>query len=116
MLTRLAFILCLSLFMSASMAASEESSVEESEELAQTVFELERSVAILQLSKASLEDYQVMNEKMARIASLEGRVEFFAVLTFILCIALVALSLQVRHQHKRLQALESSREEANANS
>jgi hypothetical protein len=91
--------LCFSFFMSVLMAASVTAT--EDEELAQTVFELERSVAILQLSKANLEDYKVMNEKMT---SLENRVDFFAVLTLLLCVALVILFIQLRNQNKRLLA------------
>ncbi|ETX12699.1 hypothetical protein MUS1_02560 [Marinomonas ushuaiensis DSM 15871] len=108
MLTRLALILCFSFFMSASMATTvvETETKANNEELTQTVFELERSVAILQLSKASLDDYQIMSEKMAHIESLESRVDFFAVLTFLLCLALVVLFVQVRNQHKRLSLLE----------
>jgi hypothetical protein len=95
MLRRLALSLCISFFTITSIAASE------GEALTQTVFELERSVAILQLSKANLEDYKVMNEKMT---SLENRVDFFAVLTLLLCVALVILFIQLRNQNKRLLA------------
>jgi glucose uptake protein GlcU len=107
MLSRLVLGFCFSLFMSALMAAPvtaiEDEEVSEDKKLAQTVFELERSVAILQLSKVSLEDYKVMNEKMT---SLDNRADFFAVLTLLLCMALVALFIQVRNQKKRLELLE----------
>lgn len=101
MLFRLVFILCLSFFTTTLIAASEDDT-----EMQQTVFELERSVAILQLSKANLEDYKSMNEK---VMSLESRVDFFAVLTLVLCFILVALFVGLRHQHKRLLAIEKAK-------
>lgn len=100
MLRRLVIGLCFCFFLSASMAATD------NEELTQTVFELERSVAILQLSKASLDDYQVMSEKMTHIASLESRVDFLSNVTFLLCVALLIFFFQLRRQQKRLAFLE----------
>lgn len=101
MLCRLVFFLCLSFFATTLIAASEDETA-----MQQTLFELERSVAILQLSKANLEDYKNMNEK---VTSLENRADFFAVLTLILCFISVALFVGLRHQHKRLLAIEKAK-------
>ncbi len=101
MLSRLVLGLCFSFFMSALMAAPVTAT--EDEELTQTVFELERSVAILQLSKSNLEDYQVMN---AKVVSLENKVNFLSAFIFFLSIGFVMFSLQLRRQQKRLLLLE----------
>jgi hypothetical protein len=105
MLYRLLLCLFLGGFVSVSMAA--QTMPEDQQKLAQTVFDLERSVAILQLSTASLGDYQSLSTKMAHVKSLEYRVNFLGNLTFLLCMALVVFFFKLRNQQKRLQALEN---------
>lgn len=105
MLYRLLLCLLLTSFVSVSMAATKAS--EDQKKLTQTVFELERSVAILQLSTASLGDYQSLSTKMANVKSLEYRVNFLGNLTFLLCMALVVFFFKLRNQQKRLLALEN---------
>ncbi|MFT2097986.1 hypothetical protein ACMUMQ_06455 [Marinomonas sp. 2405UD66-6] len=97
MLRKWVLSLCISVFAMTLVAAPEEKAIE------QTMFELERSVAILQLSKANLEDYKSMNDK---VMSLENRVDFFAVLTLVLCFILAVLFVFLCNQHKRLLAIE----------
>lgn len=109
MLYRLLLCLLLGSFVSVSMAANNVS--EDQQKLTQTVFELERSVAILQLSTASLGDYQSLATKMAHVKSLEYRVNFLGNLTFLLCMALVVFFFKLRNQQKRLLALESREDE-----
>ncbi|GGN29503.1 MULTISPECIES: hypothetical protein [Marinomonas] len=104
MLYRLLFCLFLSCSVTFSMA--EQSSVEEEGKLAKTVVELERSVAVLQLSTASLGDYQTLATKMAHVNALEYRVNFLGNLTFLLFMSLVVFFFKLRHQQKRLLALE----------
>ncbi|MBD5770987.1 hypothetical protein [Marinomonas colpomeniae] len=99
MLSRL--VLGFSFFMSALMAAPVTAT--EDEQLTQTVFELERSVAILQLSKANLDDYQTMHSK---VVSLESRVSFLGNVTFLLCVGLVIVFFQLHRQKKRFLFLE----------
>lgn len=77
--------------------------VEEDKDVAQTLFELERSVAILQLSKANLEDYYSMEKS---VISLRSVVDFFAVITFILLIGLVVLIMQIRRLKAKLMMTE----------
>ncbi|NVK71873.1 MAG: hypothetical protein HWE24_00230 [Oceanospirillaceae bacterium] len=108
MLYRVLLCLVLGCFVSVSMAATKAS--EDQKKLAQTVFELERSVAILQVSTASLGDYQSLSTKMAHIKSLEYRVNFLGNLTFLLCMALVVFFFKLRGQQKRLLALENREE------
>lgn len=107
--------LCFSFFMTALMAAPvtaiEDEELLEDKKLRQTVFELERSVAILQLSKASLDDYQIMSEKMAHMVSLESRVDFLNYVTFLLCIALLIVFFQLHRQQKRLLFFEQIKKE-----
>ncbi|MGB0782464.1 MAG: hypothetical protein ACPGRG_04780 [Marinomonas sp.] len=105
MLHKIVLCLCLAGFMSSSMAAKDVTA--DQKKLAQTVFELERSVAILQLSTASLGDYQSLSTKMAHVKSLEYRVNFLGNLTFLLCMSLVVFFFRLRHQQKRVAALES---------
>ena len=105
MLYRLLLCLFLGSFVSFSMAADKVS--DDQKKLAQTVFELERSVAILQLSTASLGDYQSLSTKIAHVKSLEYRVNFLGNLTFLLCMALVVFFFKLRSQQKRLLALEN---------
>jgi hypothetical protein len=105
MLYRVLFCIFLSGFASFSMA--EKTVSEDPKELAQTVFELERSVAILQLSTASLGDYQSLSTKITNVKSLEYRVNFLGNLTFLLFMTLVVLFVKLHHQNKRLSALES---------
>ncbi|ETI60831.1 hypothetical protein [Marinomonas profundimaris] len=107
MLYRLVLSVFLVFCLSTSIAAT--SASKEQQKLAQTVFELERNVAILQMSTLSLEDYQVIDEKMAQVLSLEYRVNFLGNLTFLLCMALVVFFFQLRKQNKRLLALEKSK-------
>lgn len=112
MLYRLALSVLLVFFVTTSMAAKEES--KETRTLTQTVFELERSLAILQLSTASLGDYQSLDQKIAQVKSLEDRVNFLGNLTFLLCMALVVFFFQLRKQNKRLLELEMSKKNADA--
>ena len=112
MLYRLLLCLLLGSFVSVSMAANNVS--EDQQKLTQTVFELERSVAILQLSTASLGDYQSLATKMVHVKSLEYRVNFLGNLTFLLCMALVVFFFKLRNQQKRLLALESREDEKNS--
>jgi hypothetical protein len=109
MLYRLLFCLFLGGFVSFSMAA--QTPAEDQKKLAKTVFELERSVAILQLSTASLGDYQSLSTKMAHVKSLEYRVNFLGNLTFLLFMSLVVFFFKLRHQQKRLLALENRQSE-----
>jgi len=108
MLYRLVLSVFLVFFVTTSMAAQE--AKKDTKTLTQTVFELERSLAILQLSTASLGDYQSLDKKIAHVKSLEDRVNFLGNLTFLLCMALVVFFFQLRQQNKRLLALEKSKE------
>lgn len=110
MLYRLLLCLILGSFVSVSSMAATKTS-EDQKTLEQTVFELERSVAILQLSTASLGDYQSLSTKMAHVKSLEYRVNFLGNLTFLLCMALVVFFFKLRNQQKRLLALENRADE-----
>lgn len=94
-------------FMTTTMAAKEAN--KDTKTLTQTVFELERSLAILQLSTASLGDYQSLDKKIAQVTSLENRVNFLGNLTFLLCMALAVFFFQLRKQNKRLLELEKSK-------
>ena len=62
-------LLCIFLSVFASFSMAEKSVSEPPKELAQKVFELERSVAILQLSTASLGDYQSLSTKIISVKS-----------------------------------------------
>ncbi|MCV2401717.1 hypothetical protein OFY17_02355 [Marinomonas sp. C2222] len=77
--------------------------VKQDKDVAQTLFELERSVAILQLSKANLDDYYSMEKS---VISLRSVVDFFAVMTFILLIGLVVLIMQMRRLKAKLMMTE----------
>lgn len=101
------FLLCLLIgsFTTAAMAADDVSG--DQQQLAKTVFELERSVAILQVSTASLGDYQSLATKLSHVKSLEYRVNFLGNLTFLLCMTLVVFFFKLRNQQKRLLALEN---------
>ena len=111
MLYRLVFCVLFSCFVSFVMA--EQSVGVDEKTLAKTVVELERSVAILQLSTASLGDYQSLATKMAHVNALEYRVNFLGNLTFLLFMSLVVFFFRLRHQQKRLLALEQRESEKN---
>ena len=98
MRSRLVLALFISFFMTVVMAETN------NEKLPKAVFELERSVAILQLSKSNLEDYQTMDDK---VASLEKTVYFLGTLTLLLSIGFVVFFLHLRRQQKRLLLLEN---------
>ena len=83
--------------------------VKQDKDAAQTLFELERSVAILQLSKANLEDYYSMEKS---VTSLRSVVDFFAVMTFLLLIGLVVLIMQMRRLKAKLMMTEKMLEKA----
>lgn len=117
MLVRWFLYLCIGLF-SAGLLANEvpstksldveKSAVEtvgQEKDIEQTLFELERSVAILQLSKANLDDYYRMEKS---IISLRSVVDFFAVITFILLIGGVVLIMQMRRFKAKLMMTEQA--------
>ncbi|MCW4630844.1 MULTISPECIES: hypothetical protein [Marinomonas] len=99
-------VLCVFLSFLASFSMAEQMSAEDEKKLAKTVVELERSVAVLQLSTASLGDYQSLATKIAHVNALEYRVNFLGNLTFLLFMSLVVFFFKLRHQQKRLLALE----------
>ncbi|MBJ7537887.1 hypothetical protein [Marinomonas transparens] len=99
MLYRLMLCFLLSGVVTLSMAEE----APDNDKLSQTVFELERSVAMLQLSTARLEDYKTLDR---RVSVLEGRVSFLSVLAFLLFVAGGISLFQLHRQHKRLFVLE----------
>ncbi|MDB4837902.1 hypothetical protein OAH87_05470 [Marinomonas sp.] len=95
-----------------SVVKTVENVTDKTKEMAQTMFELERGVAILQLSKANLDDYRNMEKSLM---SLGAVVDFFAALTCALLIALVVLIVQVHRLKARLSFIEEQ-ERPQANS
>ncbi|WP_394181705.1 hypothetical protein [Marinomonas posidonica] len=76
--------------------------------LDQTVFELERSNAILQLSKASSEELNALRDE---VTTVRDKVDFLSNLLFLLVVALLILGWRSHKQHQRLELLERQRTE-----
>ncbi|MGR0279325.1 hypothetical protein ACUM5Y_09750 [Marinomonas dokdonensis] len=85
---------------------------EKPEALAEKVFELERSLAILQLSTARLSDYQSLAEQVAENRSLQDKVSFLICFVFIMLVALVVVAYQLWNTQKALNKLKDSTEES----
>ncbi|GAB3488043.1 hypothetical protein [Marinomonas epiphytica] len=95
----------------ASANRSNETEIENT--LASTVFELERSLAILQLSSVRQSDYQVLAEQVAANHTLQSKVDFLIVFCALLFLSLIWLIVRVHQQHKQLQILVSKSQQDN---
>ncbi|AEF56032.1 hypothetical protein Mar181_3005 [Marinomonas posidonica IVIA-Po-181] len=101
------FLLMLIMMPSALMAQSQVTE-EASSSLDRTVFELERSNAILQLSKASSEDLNALRDEAMVIGE---NVDFLLNLVFLLVVALLVLGWRSHKQNQRIEQLETRRTE-----
>lgn len=101
------FLLMLIMMPSALMAQSQVTE-EASSSLDRTVFELERSNAILQLSKASSEDLNALRDEAMVIGE---NVDFLLNLVFLLVVALLVLAWRSHKQNQRIEQLETRRTE-----
>ncbi|MEO9653915.1 hypothetical protein [Marinomonas sp.] len=113
---RVAIALFIGLFSLSLQASSSQQTLpheniaDEPDNLAETVFELERSLAILQLSTARLSDYQSLAEHVAENRSLQDKVNFLICFVFIMLVALLVVAYQLRNTQKALNKLKVSTE------
>ncbi|RBO84662.1 hypothetical protein [Marinomonas aquiplantarum] len=91
------------IMLSQAVMAQAQSTNEPSSSLDQTVFELERSNAILQLSKASSEELNALRDEMVAVSD---QVDVLSNLLFLLVVAFCVLGWRSHKQNQRLEQLE----------
>ena len=96
------------IMLSQAVMAQAQSTNEPSSSLDQTVFELERSNAILQLSKASSEELNALRYEMVAVSD---QVDVLSNLMFLLVVAFCVLGWRSHKQNQRLEQLERQRTE-----
>ncbi|REG82617.1 hypothetical protein [Marinomonas pollencensis] len=112
------FIFCLLSGFALPAMALQSQPDKETQRLAEKVIELERSLAILQISTATSDDYQALESQIETLSSQQktsqqatARINFLSNLVFLMFVALLLCLFQLRRQSRQLSALSNSRQD-----
>ena len=117
MLQRILF-LCLLGGFSLPIMAQQSPADNATQSVQKKLVELERSLAILQVSSATTDDYQALEtqieslrNKLNKKPQVTDRINFLSNLVFLMCVALLLCLFQLRRQSRQLSALLNVRQD-----